>query len=594
MRWQNFTRGDTVPFTDGDLGWLGIDSTHDRDKIIRGMLYEGRNTRLRTGSVKQRGGTQIPQDFNPTGGFENSLVGAGLFKDPLGRELLLVAPASVDYTVALAFSRDPVQIDYATSPAPTGDNGSGIVEFVQTFDKVHLLRIPNQGSPGENLVWNGGTTATDADRWNVTTLSTNGFTLVPAKWHGEPWGDRCIFYTALWPGAPERDTWIVTDLYDYSSYDPVYQTIRTNAAQSDTITRIKAYMKGSAIIYKNKTVHLAQDLGTYPFSVGQRKLADIGSIGINMPLDIGGDQIFLSQPNGFYRLSEIIQDQIVALPVPISEGIQRVIDQINWPYTTIWGCSAALGNYAFFGVCLGPTAQRLNTVLVYDTQRRQWESAGDTWRDPSFAFNKLISLDFGGTQRLCAVDYNSGTIYLLYEGVRDELRTGSFSVPFRMVSRGYVGSEGMAIKKFGRLRVSIASWDPKVNITAKMDGVNEEFLLTEDPITKSNANYYSLGKDPFNPLTDDPRAPYREDYSTSDFDNFVAEDFESLPEGEISMIPGTLFEAVTDMQESVEPLMVRQMGRHCSIIVENDEGQVEVQAIELEGQQSINTIRTAA
>jgi hypothetical protein len=349
------------------------------------------------------------------------------------------------------------------------------------------------------------------------------------------------------------------------------------------------------IIYKNKSIHLATDLATYPFSVGQRKLADIGGIGIHMPCDIGGDQIFLSQPNGFYRLNEVLQDQIVALPVPISEPIQRVIDTINWPYTAIWGCSTILDNYAFFGVCIGPTQQRLNCILVYNTQSKQWESAGDTWRDPSFAFNRLFTLDFAGTSRVCAVDYREGIIYLLYEGVRDELKSGSFSVPFKMESRGYIGDDPLQIKRFGRARVVIGSWDPSINITALSDGVNEEFLLTEVPITKDNANYYTHGHARFDPETDDARDPYREDYSVSDFDDFAVQDFEGLPEGPIDFIPGTLFDTITDdIQESTEPLMVRQLGRWGALRIENDEGYAEVKAITMEGIAGVNAIKTAA
>lgn len=592
MRYSSYTRGDTVGFVDGDIGWVGIDSTSDREKLEEGMLYVGENTRLRQRSVKQRLGTQIPPDFNPAAGFANRLIGSGIFRDPNGNEVLLVAPAGVTYTLGLQFTKDPIHIDYSTTTnAPSGDNGAGLVQFCQSFDSVLMFRVPSV--TGQNLVWNGNSPTTDANRWQKVVLSTNGLSLVPAAWLGEPWGDRVITYEPLWPSAPTRDTWIVSDLYDYSSYDPVYQVIRTNSADSDLITRIKQYMKGAVIVYKNNSIHMATDIGTYPFSVAQRKLADIGSIGIFMPLDVGGDQIFLSQPNGFYRLSEVIADQIVALPVPISEGINRVIKQINWPYTAFWGCSAALDNYAFFAVCLGSGSQRLNTILVYDTQRRQWESAGDTWRDPSFAFNKLHVINFEGIKRLCALDYDNGVIYLLYEGIRDELQSGSFSVPFKMETRGYIGNDAMAFKRFGRCRVAIASWEPEVNVTAVVDGVNEEFLLTNSPITKDNQLFYSHAVPPLSE-SGDPLAPYREDYSINLFDNFAAETFEELPAGPISQIPGTIFESIGELQQSVEPFMVRQMGRWGAIRVENDEGHIEVQAIEVEGQEAANTLRTVA
>lgn len=595
MRYQSYTRGDTVGFIDGDGKFLGIDSTRDRDKVAQGRLYVGQNTRLRTGTVKQRAGTQLPQDFNPLSGFGNYLVGSGIFRDPNGDEVLLIAPASSTFTTALRFGKDPVQINYsAVTNAPTGDNGTGIVEFVQSFDSVHLLRIPIQGA--QNLVWNGVyDQSTDTNKWQHTVLSTNGLVLVPPSFVGEPWGDRIAFYKPLWPSAPDRDSWIVTDLYDYSSYDPVYQAIRTNAGQSDSIVRVMQYYRGSVVIFKSTSIHMGTDLGAYPFSLSQRMLSGtIGAAGYKTQVEVGGDILFLSQPNGIYRLSEVINDQIVTLPLPISEPIQRVIDQINWPYTALWGCSAALDNYAFFGVCIGTTAQRANCILVYNTQTREWESAGDTWADPNFAFNRLHVVNFGGVHRLVAVDWTNSTIYLLYEGIMDELKSGAFAVPFKMETRGYFGDDQLAFKKFGRLTTAIASWDPSVDVTAIMDGVNEEFPLTDNPITKDNTQYYTHGATPFDPSTSDPTAPYREDYSISDFDTFACEDFENLPEGPITFLPGTLFETLGDLQQTSERFMLRQIGRWTSIRVENSQGHIEVQGITVEGQTAVSTVRTAA
>ena len=593
VRYQSFTQLDTRGFIGGDDRWIGIDSTHDRDKAQAGMLYRGENTRLRTGTVRQRLGTTIPADLNPVGGFANTIVGSGMFRDPDGREIMLIAPREATYTIAVAPDRDPYQIDYsgAINP-PTGNNGTVLVDFVQAYDKVQMFRI----GPGQNVVWNGNDPSVgDVNCWQKTTLSTDGKDLVPVAVAGEPWGDRVITYTPLITAVPYRDTWYVSDLFDYTSYDKAYQTMRTNAADSDIITSIKAFMRGSAVIYKDKSIHLATDNFTFPFSAIQRKLSDIGAIGIHMPLDVGGDQIFLSQPNGFYRLREVIQENIIALPRPISEPIQRVVDQINWYYTAILGCSAALDNYAFFAVCLGSAAQRLNCILVYNTQNNQWESAGDTWRDTNFAFNRLHVVNFGGYKRLCAVDYVEGIVYLLYEGVHDELRSGTFSVPFKMESRGYIGDDPLQFKRFGRARVSIASWDPEITINAIMDGVNEEFLLTENPITKDNATFYTHGLPAFDPALGDANAPYREDYSVADFDDSAIETFEALPVGVITFVPATApFKTVGDLQECTESLMVRQIGRWGALRVENNEGFVEVKALTMEGIPGVNAIKTAA
>jgi hypothetical protein len=593
MRFETYTQRDTPDATSGDNGWQGINSTLDRPNVPSGFLFKGENTRVRTGRVKQRKGTYMPGDFNPPVGFGNYLVGSGVFRDPNGDELLVVAPANTTYTWNVRHGRDPFKIDYhsggGTDPSGTNGAGGGVngVQFVQAFDKLLLLRRPLVGA--ENLVWDGGTTT----KWEKVVLSGTGLTVVPGMYNGEPFMDRIIFYKANAPGTGVRDEWIISDIEDYSSYDPVFQNPRTNAAEADFITRIMSYYRGSVVIFKNQSIHLAEFLPTYPLSINQRVLnRTLGSVGNKMPLMVGGDILFASMPNGFYSLSEIIQEQITTLPSPISEPIQSVIDQINWPITLQMGCSVALDNYAFFGVAMGRGATRLNAILVYDTQRKQWESAGDTWADPTFAFNALHVTKYDNVDRLFAIDYLTSSIYLMYEGLSDELVTGTFNVPFKMETRGYIGDDPIAFKRWGRGMVSVATYEPNVTVTAIVDGYNEEKVVAE--ITKNRQRYYQHGKPDFNVLTDDPDFEKREDYSISEPDNFIADDFQDLPLGPITFIPATAPAILGPLQETSERMLIRSFGRWCALRIENDEGACEVTSVGIESTRAMNTTRTAA
>lgn len=587
-RFDFYGTRDTRDTPDGDQAFQGIDMTHDKPLLQPGMLSLGENTRVRDGRVKQRKGTIIPGDFNPATGFANALVGSGVFRNPNSDEVLLIAPANVKYALAFQDGKDYFQIDYSSSPAPTGDNGPFRVEFVQSFEKVQLLRLL---SGAENLVWSG----VEGDDWEITTLSATGTTLIPQKINGEPFMDRVIYYNALWPTVPGRDEWLVSDVLDYTSYNDVYQLFRTNSAESDYITRILSYFRGSVVIFKNQSIHLRTIFPTIPVTSEERILSrSLGSIGIKMPLMIGGDVIFLSQPNGFYRLNEIIQDNITAQPVPISERIQRVIDDINWPMTALWGCSAALGNYAFFGVARGPNPRGLNTILVFDTQRNQWESAGDTWSDPTFSFRALHVTKYRDVQRLFAVDYSNSVVYLLYEGVNDEMKNGEFSVPFKMETRGFIGTDALSFKKFGRATIGISTYNPSINVTAITDGFNEEKLLTPVPITKDRTRFYQHGHKNFDVLTDDPLEQKREDYSIVAIDNFAAEDFEDLSVGLIDRIPGTSPAVAGPQQETLERLLVRSLGRFCAFRIENSQGVAEITSVGVESVPAMNVNRTAA
>jgi len=593
-RFESYSQRDTPDVTGGDSAFQFIDMTRDKPNVAAGGISLGQNTRLRTGRVKQRKGTFMAGDFNPPTGFGNYLVGSGVFRDPDGAEWLVVAPAGAEYTWALRHGRDPLQINY--DAAVTGNNGLGGgvngVEFVQAFDKLLLLRRPLQGAPAENLVWSGAAAGT----WLVTTLSAAGRTLVPGMFNGEPFMDRIIFYKANAPGTGTRDQWLITDDLDYTSYDTVYQAFTTNSAEADYITRIMAHYRNSVIIFKNQSIHMSEFLPTFPVSRTERIInKTIGSVGNKMPLMVGGDILFASMPQGFFSLSEVIQEQVATLPTPISEPIQRVIDDINWPITLQMGCSVSLDNYAFFGVALGRGSTRLNAVLVYNTARppqEAWESAGDTWADPSFAFNALHVTNYDAVQRVFAVDYLTGAIYLLYEGLVDELVTGTFNVPFKMETRGYTGDNPMAFKRFGRGTVIIGTYEPHTTITAITDGFNEEKVVSQ--ITKDRNRFYQHGKANFNVLTDDPTEQKREDYSLTEPDNVIVDDFEDLPAGQITSIPPTAPPILGPIQQTREPFLVRSFGAHCSFRIENDEGAVEVAAVAVESTPAVNTTRTAA
>src|SRR6188768_2854182 len=182
-RFDSYGQRDSPDTTGGDQAFQFIDMTRDKPNVGPGGISRGENTRLRTGSVKQRKGTYMPGDFNPTAGFGvSTLVGSGVFRDPNGQELLVVAPALQTYTWNLAHGRDPFKIDYHSGGAtdPSGNNGAGGgvngVQLVQAFDKLLLLRRPLVGA--ENLTWDGGT----GTKWEKMVLSATGSTVVPGMY----------------------------------------------------------------------------------------------------------------------------------------------------------------------------------------------------------------------------------------------------------------------------------------------------------------------------------------------------------------------------------------------------------------------------
>ena len=190
---------------DGDTGWKGLDMVHEPGSVQPGYLIKSENKRLRDSSASTRPGTTIPSDFNPA--FENTIIGSGIFSNPNGSQVMLVATLDATYVWALEFGKDPVQIDL--SVGNTGTVPGSIVQFVQGFEKVLLLRFPTQVP----LVWDG----VNANSFDPVT-TPGPHTLIPNLAFGQPFQNRIILYNPYDKAVPWRDQFILTDVLDYTQY----------------------------------------------------------------------------------------------------------------------------------------------------------------------------------------------------------------------------------------------------------------------------------------------------------------------------------------------------------------------------------------
>jgi hypothetical protein len=578
-RWQTYGKLDTPVATEGDRGFTALRMTGDRALLPQGMLARSENKRLRNGSATTRLGNVWSSDFNP--GFTGRILGSAIYSNPNGDEVMLVATAEADYVWALQFGKDPVKINLVAGQTLTGALG---VEFVQAFEKVLLLRRPSGAFA--RLVWDG----VNANTFNVVT-TPGPATLIPATWNGEPFQNRVVLYNANFSGLPWRDQIVMTDVLDYTQYDNVLSVFRVNAGESDWITRVWPYYRGALVILKRRTLHLLQDFTLDPSLAFQRMLSKrIGAIATRCVLEAGSDLYFLSDPGGIYKLSEVIQDQIGAEPTAVSEPIQPAIDDINWQLA-VWSAAEVLGEYLFFMV---PLKHGGWSMLVYNVATRNWESV-DKWGDPRFRIDALHATQYDGGRALFGIDYANKQVYVLYKSIGfDEIHSQLVPIRDLIETRGYTMGEADTFKQFQRTAIALRTSDPEVTITALMDGVNEEKMLTPEPITRNRLTFYPHGHAEFVPGVDDPNEPYREDYSAGELIDFSGEDFMNLPVGPIKELPATAGFTVSQapQQQSLERLSVRTKGRWCSLRVENESGTCEVLATGVEAIPAMS-VRTA-
>jgi hypothetical protein len=231
-----------------------------------------------------------------------------------------------------------------------------------------------------------------------------------------------------------------------------------------------------------------------------------------------------------------------------------------------------------------------DSILVFNTATSQWESVPDWWNDMNFRINRLHVVLYDQARRLFAMDYSAKKIYLLYEGITDQINGHTLQIQDKIESRGYICGDPGGFKRFERTVIGLRTSNPNVTVTAISDGVDEEVELAT--FTKDPTISYVHGR---GPTTIDPTAPKLEDYNLGSGASFVCQDFESLPTGQISILPPVFaISTVGEKQESLERFQVRQLGRWCSIRVENNSGQCDVLGIGVEGIPIEETVKVVA
>lgn len=553
------------PTIEGDDSFAGINEKLSRDKLQPGFIHRGRNTRMRHGDVRPRPGTVMPAFANAI--VFDEILGAGFYSNPNGPEAILIATPNMVYAIADGTYPMPIAIPPKVVPLDTP------CEFVQAFDKVLMFR----GTERTPMEWDG--------------ISSAGFTLIKAPTNPTkeqiPNAETASVFKFRLLVPTNRDDVAISDILDYTQFDPILENWRINLGSADKLVRIFPWAQNGAIMFKERTILLMANFEDpqHPENAQLQAINDeLGLCGRWAAVRAGGDVHFMSRTHpGIYRLTQVLQESVQTAPLPISDPIAPVIDRINWEASANIR-AVLLGEYVIWFVPLDG-AEVNNAALVWNNATQQWESAPDVWSGDATAgdsasggvitawdlqVDQAFVMNYQGHAALYAIDAGTRTVYVLYArgALTDQLVQGEQEIDFLMESRGYatLGWNATSRRDNKRMELGLETWRPNIDITELTESQGDERPLVES-LTKSRTRNTRFAIPDYGPsnANDDFFEPGREDYSVE------------LPGDGISLGENGI--ALGMKQRWIQPLALRARAHWFSYRIRNTQGYCAVTGI---------------
>ncbi len=563
-RYRSYNPEDDQPARDGDAGWVGVNAKATPERLLPGFAQAATNLIFKQGLAETRRGCVSPafcafSTMRPVSARPTVLAGAGVFSDPNGLEWMLLATDTGVWRCRVGHT--PRRI---VTPEPLT---SGTIEFVQAFDRVLLFR----GSDKIPWVWDG--TVTGA--FQVVNQETPGDGTVPIPYGSDRDGLRPVLLNSRLIIPHDRTQLAVSEILDYTQYDEAFADFNVTTGNDDTLTGLYPFTGSTVLCFKDQSIAAVSGIaGTLAASL-EIINREVGCVAGRTIAMVGGDVFFLSA-TGVFRLQQIIQDRLQTAPIAVSDPIAPLIARINWAAVGK-ATAAVVGDYYYLAVPIDGSASN-NAIFPYNTVTGAWEGIHNS---PLLTYDALVVTDgIAGRRELYAVCYDTQivgpVVVRLYAG-REDIVTGFQStIVSSLRTRGYLlGENGQ--KMFRRAEVAVETWNPNFTVTAYTDGVNESRVLGTK--TRSRTRYFTFGAPPWvaTNANNDHGAARREDYSFT---------LESAPVPRSGM-------ALDLHQSTQDRFALGRRARWCALEVANTEGSIRIASIEVNGDETERSLRTA-
>jgi len=262
---------------------------------------------------------------------------------------------------------------------------------------------------------------------------------------------------------------------------PANNSIRIGKGNSDAIRSIVAFKDFRVAVLKDNSIYVVNaDPTLSPADYTVQLVSDkVGCLAEKSAVRVGDDILFLSR-DGVRSIGTAFQQDQVATSDPISLPIHDIIEEINWGYANR-SCAAYWRGRYILAVPTGSSTTP-NTVLVYDTNLKQWSGRWSGWKPTAFDIYEPLN----DRRRLVWADATNNNVVYLRDHIDEDATTENdyadrlgadyAQVPFEILTRGLTFGDPISPKTCDFLEVEFYKSKARANITLIPDGGDEVIL----------------------------------------------------------------------------------------------------------------------
>ena len=490
-RYTSYGQLDTPAITEGDVGFVGMNSYLEPTSLSPGMVADSRNMVLEGDTATVRKGIDFlagAVTLTYSAGSEQ-VFATTLFSDPVTGEEFLAAATKDKVILYNDANASGIGIDYPGGEVVATADGAS---FVQNFEKLILFR----GVSKRPLEWDGNHSS-PTDFVVKTASASGGGIACPNTDYGISFRNRLII-----PQPTDSNyTVLMSDLLDSNNFTAADSQFRINKGSADFLVGYIPYQEDQLICFFRNSIHLINNVATTSAANVYEITRQHGCVARKSIAQSGPQTFFLSD-SGVIVLSPgtdpakglgVAISKVQGETVPMTAPIQDQFSEVNYAAADK-ACGVVFDN-KYYLACPTLSSAVANKIFVFDLLTSQWTSV-DSYpaMSGSLAFHVddwvICSHGSNPTRRRLFACNDTGW-YLMNENSTDDSdrKIGSTSpttttaIAAKLKTRDYLfGEQGIKSFKRGQLGVSFVASD---EFTIKLN--------TTDPDTSDTVLSYTGG-----------------------------------------------------------------------------------------------------